>query len=545
MNLRPYQLRGEQLLKQSFSEGHKAVIGCMPTGSGKTVLFSTIASKTNANGKHVLILCDRKELIAQAKDKLKKSGLAPMLIIPGYRGQPSNLYLASVDTLRNRPLPLVHVVIVDEAHKKTFDEIVLKYKKQGALVIGFTATPTRKGKKSLEDFPEYTGQLADIYTDIVEPVTITELIRDEYLVPAITYGAELDLSDVKMKGDDFDAQALYERFNKSKLYGGVVDNYLKLANGTKAIVYNINVEHSKKMTEEFNARGISSRHVDGKTPIAEREKIFKAFNRGDFLVLNNCDVATTGYDEPTIETVIVNRPTMSLTLWLQMAGRGGRPCPEINKTHFKLIDQGGNVFRHGFWQDERVWTLDSKRVSKSAGVAPMRECEQCQALIPAMVLTCPYCGLIKEKQEQEAGLLEGEFVVLDKKSLPAALKKPLEQMTVEELEQYRAFKEYSVGWIVRQLVYRGEKDLREYGRMKRYANAWATKQLDLIQENQKASKKKIWAFMQDNKHVDVEFFKNYAEKKLRQTHSPQQIETLMPEILRWFEGIKSGQVTIT
>jgi superfamily II DNA or RNA helicase len=533
MQLRDYQKKGKQLVSEAFRDGAKAVVLCVPTGGGKTIILSDMAVDAMRNGARVMVVCDRKELIAQANEKLKMFGLSPTLIIPSYKDKISILYLASVDTLRNRIQPNIDLLIIDEAHKKTFDKLVLEYKAKGAYVVGCTATPVRTGKRFLEEFPQYKGQMCNVYDDIVVPTTITELIKENHLVPAITYGANIDLSDVKTKGDDFDDKELFNKFNKPKLYAGVVDNYLKLAANTKALVFNINVEHSLKMTAEFNARGIKSAHVDGNLPLAERDQIFKDFKAGKITVLNNCNVATTGYDEPTIETIIVNRGTMSLSLWLQMAGRGGRKCDEINKTYFTLIDQGGNVWRHGFWQDEREYKLDPKFVTKKKGVAPVKECSNCQALLPASSPKCEYCDMVQEKRSnpQSTSTETAEFVVIDKLSIPQNLKKPLAQLSISELEEFRVLKEYQLGWIVRQLIPRGEDALKEYARLRGFQSSWVDMQLRVGEKFRQEAKDKLWAFIVQNPHLDDDYISGEAWKTLKMSHTPQQIEALIPKIL--------------
>lgn len=554
MSLRPYQIKGKAEVYQAFASGIQALIFCMPTGAGKTVSFADMAQDFIKQGMPVMVLCNRRELISQAERKLKKSGLHPTLIIPSYRDKVSNLYLASVDTLKNRKYPEIKVLIIDEAHIRDFDPIALYYKAQGVKIIGATATPTRDGKAFIEEYPDYSGQLSDIYQTIITPTTITELLQDEFLVPGIHYGAEMDMSDVEVKRGskvvDYSEKSLFEKFNKPVMYGGVVDKYLKLTPDTKALVFNINVEHSIKQTEEFRLRGIASAHVDGKTPTAERHKIFNDFKHGHIKVLNNCSVATTGYDEPSIETVIVNRSTMSVSLWLQMCGRGSRPCTEINKTFFHIIDMGSNIPTHLWWHLEREYFLDKKYMSNKEGVGPIRECEQCEALIPLSYTSCPYCNKLQQKREEMIQqLAEAEFVVLDSSSIPVALKKPLQKMTIPELELYRELKEYRVGWIVRQLITRGEDALKEYAALetatkKPYSVAWAYKQLEMSQGERVASKAAVLEFIHNNPHVGPGYLKEYSIKKLKATHTPQELAAAIPKILDLYERFIKGEVTI-
>jgi superfamily II DNA or RNA helicase len=554
MILRPYQSKGKILTKESFQKGNTAVLCCVPTGGGKTVMFSDMAKESIYNGVPTMIVCDRKELIDQAEDKLNQCGLHPTLIVPSYRDKVSNLYLASVDTLRNRPWPKIGYLIPDECHERKFDEICLKFKKSGGYISGFTASPIRSGKAFLDDFPDYTGQLCDIYDDMVIPTTVSELIKgneatgEQYLVPSITYSVKFteEFKTSKSFGEtDYSKADMFAKANNSFSYASVVNKYIELTSGTKALCFNINVEHSIRQAQEFNLRGIPAAHVDGSTPLSERKKIFKDFKFGIIKVLCNVGVATKGYDESTIETIIINRKTMSLSLWLQMCGRGGRPCPEIGKNFFNIIDMYGNVYSHLWWEYEHDWSLKKQYVSKTIGVAPIKECEHCQAIIPIQSSECPHCKMLIAKREQQKIVLEaGEFEVVDKDNIPKELKKPLHKMTVDELERFRAIKEYQVGWAVRQLMARGIDDLREYARIKNYTPAWVDKQIGMAEKGREEIKQLIWKFIQDNPQIDEQLLKDYASKKLKSNHSPQQIETLLPLIVKAFKDFHAGLIKV-
>jgi superfamily II DNA or RNA helicase len=529
MDLRPYQIENKRLIGEAFNiGGHQAVLCCMPTGAGKTVCFADMAKDSMKAGWSVLIICNRRELIAQAKDKLNKLGLFPTLIVPSYRDAIAPLYLASIDTLRNRKFPEVDLVIIDECHIRAFDPIALQYKQAGVLIVGCTATPTRIGKAKIEGNDKYTGQLCDVYDTIVEPVRISELIQEQYLVPAIYYGPEIKIDNVRLKGGDYDEKQLFQAFDKPKLYDGVIDNYMKLAPDSKALVFNINVEHSLKMTAAFRSRGISSEHVDGKTPLRERPGIFARFKRGEIRVLNNCSVATTGYDEPSIETVIINRATLSVSLFLQMVGRGGRP--HEYKDLFKVIDQAGNIWKHGFWHEDREWSLEKKYVSKTVGAAPIKECDNCQALIPASTMVCKFCE--HEQKKLEAKKLEQvDFALLDSKNIPKELRKELHRMTILELERYRELKEYKIDWVANQLYARGDAAIREYATLKGYAVAWASRHIAIANERRAKAKDDLWQFICDNPHLDDDSIQDFAHKKLKFSHNREQISVLLPKIV--------------
>lgn len=475
MKLRQYQTDAKTEVRECFLNGHKRVIMCKPTGSGKTVTFASIASDTVKAGNKVAILVDRKELLDQAAAKLRAYGLMPQIIRGKNRvNYQSRAFVATVQTLTKRPQPDIDLLIIDEAHKQTFDKLLALDAYDKTFVIGATATPMRTGRMK---------QLSDNYTAIIEPVTISELIADGYLVPATTYAAKAggaDLSTVKTKLGDFDKQGLFDAFNKTPLYDGVVDQYRRFSDGDRAICFNINVEHSLKTTEAFRAQGISAKHCDGSMSEKERDQILRDWRFGLFDVLCNCDLFTTGFDEPTIETVIVNRATQSVPLWLQMCGRGSRPAD--GKGSFKIIDMGANVYRLGFWEQERQYKL-THETRKQKGEAPVKECDPtledkdgrigCGAVVHASATSCKYCGFIFPVKERK--LVVGEFgaVTDEKQALPEHLAgKPFKHMTISELDEVRALRKYNLGWLVRQVATRDDITLEQLQEFKGYKKNW-------------------------------------------------------------------------
>jgi superfamily II DNA or RNA helicase len=478
--LRPYQIEGKIEIRALFSKERRKVIFCSPTGSGKTVTFADMARESVKNGFKVLIVVDRKELLEQAKSKLTAYGLNPSIITAGRTGRSNNTsFIATVQTLVRRDFPPVDLIIIDEAHKQIFDKVLLREEYKDTFVIGATATPYRTGRM---------GQLSDLYSDIVETVTINDLIKSGFLTPAITYGAKVDTSKIKIKRGDFDTQDLYKAFDKQVLYTGVIEKYRKFANNTKALCFNINVEHSKKVTAAFNLAGISAVHLDGKTPKAERAKILDNFSKGYFKVLCNVDVLTAGFDEWTIETVIVNLATKSLTKWLQMNGRGSRITPEefknndryLQKEHFNIIDMGGNVFNLGFWEQNREFNLTHK-VKATIDPAPVKICKEdvkdinnnlgCGALVHLSAAKCKFCNYVFPKEIKKE--IESEFVQLENNQYlpPELIGKTWGSMTVAELEEVRIIKGYKMGWIVRNILLNKDLELIDYARLKGYKNA--------------------------------------------------------------------------
>lgn len=498
-DLYPYQKEAKTDIREGFASGINSLILCLPTGGGKTVTFADMARGAVLNGFRVGIVVDRKELLEQAKSKLISYGLNPSIITAGRTGRrDAKSYIATVQTLVRREIPDVHLWIIDEAHKQIFDKLFKLPQFRHVYIIGATATPFRTGKMN---------QLSDFYGKIVSTTSISDLIHKGFLSPAITYGAKVDTSKIKIKRGDYDIQELYQAFDKATLYAGVVDKYKRFALNTKAIVFNINVEHSKKVTASFNAAGISAVHLDGKTPKSERENILKSFHKGLFKVLCNVEVLTTGFDEWTIETVIVNLATKSLPKWLQMCGRGSRITPKeykdvngyLQKEHFNIIDMGGNVFKLGFWEQEREHSLTHK-TKDTIDAAPVRVCPEdkydhpsedlmqeriqsgqpdriigCGAILRASASSCKYCGYIFEKKKSTPK--EAEFIQLENyESLPPELiGKSWGSMGIEDLEKVRKIRGYKQGWIIYQIMINKDLRLIDYATFKGYKNpmGWA------------------------------------------------------------------------
>lgn len=312
---------------------------------------------------------------------------------------------------------------------------------------------------------------------MVEPVTINELIAEGYLSEPEYYGAKQDKSGIAIKRGEYDPTGLYNFFDKKVLYAGVVNNYIKYAYNTKALVFNVNVEHSRTMAREFEAHGITAKHVDGSTQKAERAQIIEQHKAGLFRVLCCCDLLTAGYDDPAIDTIIINRATTSLALFLQMCGRGSRVTE--TKRKFTIIDQGGNIHDLGLWHSDREYSLTHKYKSSAGGVAPIKDCKQCMRLVAMQAKTCKYCGYVFPEQKKKPKEAEFERVKYEDE-LPNDLKfKSWDSMTLTELERLRVLKKYKTGWILRQILKRSDLTFEMYAKMKNYRPGWVRRQREM------------------------------------------------------------------
>lgn len=464
IELRPYQQKAIQDTRKMILDGKKKFVFCSPTGSGKTYTFSFLVKSAIEKGKRVLILTHRIELLTQAGGSLANLGLTPTKIEAGkkigyFSGQ---LYTAMIETISRRMDKLEYIqfvqsldlIIIDECHFGNFDKFFSQISKD-TVVIGFTATPHReKNQISLDQF----------YQGLIEVVSIPELIDQGYLSTPLTYGVKMDLSSVAKKGNDYDPDSLGSFMTDSKVYEGVIENYRTICPGTKALAFCPNIKSSMKLCEELLEAGLNARHIDAGFSKKERAKMLEWFKSTRDAILCNVGILTTGFDEPTIETIILYRATKSLPLFLQMVGRGARVIPNV-KDKFTVLDFGNNVREHDFWEAERSWSLKKKK--KKDGSPPVKECKSCGALLPASVIECPHCGYefprpVKTKKEAEIAYLQ----LLTKKQVMGKA----EKSSLEEKARMAKAKLISPYWVLHKLKTRDEA--KEFISLMGYKKGW-------------------------------------------------------------------------
>lgn len=420
------------------------------TVTHNTVLFSAISKGYIKNSQNsIVIAVHRKELLKQTRDTLyQKFGIDCELIKAGVKYiKPSRIYVCMVESLIKRipKIPTkIGMVIIDECHINSFNKIHEHFPAYNGsttddfpgtgepYIIGFTATPLNATKKD---------PMKNHYQEIVCGIDIQELIRIGSLVQNITHCPKdtVDRAGLKIKNGEFDETEMSQQFSKPKFIQNTVEAYKRYSMGTKAIVFNCSIDHSIKVNNAFRIAGFKAKHLDSNMKGMERDRIINWFENTPGAILNNVGIATTGTDIPSIETIIVNKSTLSMPLWIQMAGRGARPYE--NKTMFSIIDMGGNAAAHDDWNAPRDWYDIFHNPPKSKdkeGVAPVKSCPECDAIIHASAMTCKYCGYIFPAKE--AGIEEelGEFVIVTKNIDVHAL-----IQTNREKKQYYTF--YRIG----------------------------------------------------------------------------------------------------
>lgn len=465
INLRPYQDSIYWSVDEQLKRGVKRIMVCAPTGSGKTILFTFIAKAKQETGSKTLILTHRKELLFQAGGTFDRVNIKAHELTAKTRNIPEgDIVVAMVETVFRRVqnvdeyehfINQFDFIIIDEGHVGNFDKI-FQYIPKNAIVLGFSATPYRKG---------HANSLETFYQTMIQEVDVPDLIMQGYLSKPNTYGMQVDLSGVRITASDYDVNDMHMEFERQRVYDGVIKNYKKHTPGQKAILFAASVDSSRDMCTRFNAAGILSSHVDANTSDGERKHIFDLYKSGDIRVLCNVGIVTMGFDDPETEVIIIYRATKSLPLFLQICGRGSRTTE--TKKEFTILDFGNNCSQHGFWEQPRNWSLanDVTRFRRETNMT--KECPECERMVPLNTIHCE-CGYVWEttRVEQIEERIEADLQKLDGFQLQIyALSK-----TFEELEIIQRIKNYKPGWIYHQLT--SFEELKQYGVYKNYRIGW-------------------------------------------------------------------------
>lgn len=342
MELRPYQETARQKVQEEWKEGKKRTLLVLPTGTGKTIVFSKIIEDRVKKGERVLVIAHRGELLEQASDKLYKSTGLKTATEKAEQTSLGSFYrvvVGSVQTLQREkrlnqfPPEYFDTIVIDEAHHAISDgyQRVLQHF-ENANVLGVTATPDRGDMRNLGSY----------FESLAYEYSLPEAIKSGYLSPikALTIPLKLDLSNVKQQAGDFSTKDL----------GTALDPYLeqiaeemkKQCFNRKTVVFLPLVKTSQKFRDILNKHGFKSAEVNGES--ADREQVLKDYEDGKYNVLCNSMLLTEGWDCPSVDCVIVLRPTKVRALYSQMVGRGTRLAP--GKKELLLLDFLWHTERH-------------------------------------------------------------------------------------------------------------------------------------------------------------------------------------------------------
>jgi superfamily II DNA or RNA helicase len=376
MRLRPYQEDMEERTRKSYREGHKSPLLVLPCGGGKAVIAADIAKKATNKGIRVLFLVHRIELKEQITETFIWWGVDMNLC---------DIEMVQSATKKYDKIP--GFIITDESHHGTASTYINIYNRFPDIPkLLMTATPKRTNGAGL-------GQIAD---DLIIGVTAKWLIENKYLAPYEYYSSILiDENNLVINKGEYEQNSIISEVNRPKIYGAVIDNYIKFANNKKTIVFCASVEHSKKMCEEFNSNGIKAEHIDGTTKKDERKNIMDKFRNSEIMILCNYEIISEGLSVDDCECCILLRPTTSMILHVQSSMRCMRY--QENKTAI-ILDLVGNYTRHGLPDTEQEWDLNSKVSNRTKNnEVSARQCGKCYKVYAGINPVCPYCGFNNRK----------------------------------------------------------------------------------------------------------------------------------------------------
>lgn len=416
VKLRPYQERAIKAAHDAWEDNQSTLI-VQPTGTGKTVVFSSILQERLSMGR-VIVVAHRDELIKQAARMIKRITCESADIEKAeqkadlnqfYR---ANVILSSVQTLisgKNEKRRMhkfdpdeFATLIIDEAHHvpaKSYRAVVDHFIQNKDLkVLGVTATPDRKDEKAL-------GQIFDTVADVYE---INDAIKDGWLVPirqTLVHVSDLDFSSVRTTAGDLNGADLANIMEQEKVLHKLANPSIELCGDRKTLIFTVTVAQAERLAEIINRhKPEAARCVHGKTPKDERVELFADFASGKFQYLCNVGIATEGFDEPSIQCIVMARPTKSRALYAQMVGRGTRPLADIlegieqpakrraiinrsAKPFCEVIDFVGNSGKHklmttadvlGGKYDDEVIALARKEVEEGGSADMMDALERAE-----------------------------------------------------------------------------------------------------------------------------------------------------------------------
>lgn len=326
----------------------------LPTGGGKTVIFSEIARRfIEQKKKKVMILTHRIELCGQTSRMLTEIGVTNKVIDSKVKELPAQndfkCFVAMVETLNNRlndekiTINDVGLVIIDEAHYNSFRKLFKFF--ENCFILGVTATPLSSNIKL---------PMKDIYRELIVGSTISSLIEQGFLAKATIYTYDVGLGRLKIGiNGDYTVKSSEALYSSIAMQNKLVTAYEQRSKGQKTLIFNNGINTSQYVYATFKQAGYDIRHLDNTHSKQERKEILHWFKHKPDAILTSVSILTTGFDEPTVETIILNRATRSLSLYFQMIGRGSRILQ--NKKAFQVIDLGNNASRFGLWSEPVDW----------------------------------------------------------------------------------------------------------------------------------------------------------------------------------------------
>jgi superfamily II DNA or RNA helicase len=501
LELRPYQQQVIDAAREQVRAGLARVLCVVPTGGGKTPLEVVALDTATRAGRPGAILTHRRELVRQISVTAAEHGLRHRIVAPretvrecieaheerfGYSlvADTATAAIGSVQSALAQGLSDLALLIVDESHHCTANTYRrVAEASPGAVLLGFTATPTRLSGAGLDT----------AFDALVEGPSLSWLIEHGFLVGVDAYAPVVpDLSGTRTSGGDYQASALSEQLERGAVVENAVGHWHRIAGDRQTFAFGCSVRHAQMLADEAAAGGVEAYVLHGQMRSGERRELIRGFEAGQVQMLASCDLIGEGLDIRGGSAVLECRPTKSLALYMQHVGRAMRSAP--GKDRAVLVDAAGNTARHGHPTEDRRWSLtegakaDRRRREEAAESQPypVRYCPSCYYVHPPAP-ACPLCGHEYDGQERVPEAFEAELEKIRPKRRQPELTDP--QKSAKETQRKRAcrtgdieaVKEWARHWrhmegkAVDDATVRGHayKVLTEYNR-KRYGTATAT-----------------------------------------------------------------------
>jgi superfamily II DNA or RNA helicase len=459
VQLRGYQKKLIADINSAIDAGAQAPVAVSTTGSGKTTVFSEITANEVADGKTVVVLAHRRELINQNADRLQLFGLDPARVMPGGRPGDGRSFVASVQTLQNRlgEIPEPDLLICDEAHHAPAGQwSAIRAAWPNARYIGFTATPIRSDGRGLRES----------FDAMVLGPSTRWLMDQGFLVPCEILMPDVpDLTGVKRRMGEFDPLALAQALERSKVVGNAAATWRRhFPTGGRAVAFCCSVAHARHVAAQFQAVGIAAAVLTGSDKEKDRDATLAALATGAVEVVCTVEVISEGFDLPDLDAIIWLRATESLGFWLQGCGRALRPAP--GKTRALILDHVGNTYRHLYPDEPHVWTLDGRKAKPRAEThtedghaLSLVRCGHCFTMHPTAPV-CPRCGTVHPPDERIPAARAGQLRAISAEEVKraaqaakeaAAKARKAEEAACETMQDFIALgvrRRYSdpVGW---------------------------------------------------------------------------------------------------
>lgn len=403
MNLRPYQHQAIAEIREAYQSRHRAVLFVLPTGGGKTVVFSHIAEQAAARGNRICVLVHRQELLRQASASLSGLGVRHGLIAANRSMDLSApVQVASVQTLARRlhklPAGLFQLLVIDEAHHSnagTWAKVLQHF--GSARVLGVTATPCRSDGRGLNEW----------YQAMVLGPTPAELTEQGFLAAArVLAPPGPSMVGLRKRLGDYDLNQAGQILQAGQAMGDCLSHYRRYLDGQTAIAFCCSIAHAEAVAALFNQHGVAAASIDGTMDSSTREQLLSDLGAGRLKVLTSCQLIGEGVDVPSVAGCILLRPTQSVSLHLQMIGRCLRPQP--CKTAV-ILDHVGNTQRLGHHLEERNWTLDGTPKLDREKAPSVKVCPACFSAMASAARECPDCGHEFVVERRELQTVDGEL----------------------------------------------------------------------------------------------------------------------------------------